>query len=98
MSYNNLEKSSQKYIDDNVLIFSNLFGVLKASDVIPDYKLKQGESFYDLELRDGEFSPRAQSRVIFGKETGCLPKLEFGKEGLKFLPQRLQRRQKENII
>ena len=45
LSYNNLEKSSQKYIDDNVLIFSNLFGVLKANDEIPDYKLKQGESF-----------------------------------------------------
>ena len=50
LSYNNLEKSSQKYIDDNVLIFSNLFGVLKASDEIPDYKLKQGESFYDLKI------------------------------------------------
>ena len=32
LSYNNLEKSSQKYIDDNVLIFSNLFGVLNAND------------------------------------------------------------------
>ena len=50
LSYNNLEKSSQKYIDDNVLIFSNLFGVLKASDFIPDYKLKQSESFYDLKI------------------------------------------------
>ena len=50
LSYNNLEKSSQKYIDDNVLIFSNLFGVLKANDEIPDYKLKQGESFYDLKI------------------------------------------------
>lgn len=50
LDYVNLEKSSQKYIDDNVLIFSNLFGVLKASDEIPDYKLKQGESFYDLKI------------------------------------------------
>ncbi len=32
------------------MIFSNLFGVLKASDEIPDYKLKQGESFYDLKI------------------------------------------------
>ena len=50
LDYSNLEKSSQKYIDDNVLIFSNLFGVLKASDEIPDYKLKQGESFCDLKI------------------------------------------------
>lgn len=50
LDYVNLEKSSQKYIDDNVLIFSNLFGVLKASDYIPDYKLKQGESFNNLKI------------------------------------------------
>lgn len=50
LSYNNLEKSSQKYIDENVLIFSNLFGVIKASDEIPDYKLKQGESFNSLKI------------------------------------------------
>ncbi|WP_418181178.1 YaaA family protein [Aliarcobacter lanthieri] len=50
LSYNNLEKSAQKYIDNNVLIFSNLFGVLKASDKIPDYKLKQGETFLNLKI------------------------------------------------
>ena len=51
LSYNNLEKSSQKYIDDNVLIFSNLFGVLKAGDNgLPDYKLKQGETFSNLKI------------------------------------------------
>ncbi|MCG3720629.1 YaaA family protein, partial [Aliarcobacter butzleri] len=30
--------------------FSNLFGVLKASDEIPDYKLKQGETFENLKI------------------------------------------------
>ncbi|WP_418179563.1 YaaA family protein [Aliarcobacter lanthieri] len=50
LSYNNLEESAQKYIDNNVLIFSNLFGVLKASDEIPDYKLKQGETFLNLKI------------------------------------------------
>ncbi|MFV7789224.1 YaaA family protein [Aliarcobacter lanthieri] len=50
LSYNNLEESAQKYIDNNVLIFSNLFGVLKASDKIPDYKLKQGETFLNLKI------------------------------------------------
>ncbi|RBQ30451.1 hypothetical protein CRU92_12175 [Arcobacter sp. FW59] len=50
LQYANLEKKAQKYIDDNVLIFSNLFGVLKADNLIPDYKLKQGETFGDLKI------------------------------------------------
>ena len=33
------------------MIFSNLFGVLKAGDVgLPDYKLKQGETFNNLKI------------------------------------------------
>lgn len=44
LSYSSLNESSQKYIDTNVLIFSNLFGVVLAGDIgLPDYKLKQGE-------------------------------------------------------
>ncbi len=50
LDYNNLDKNVQKYIDENTLIFSNLFGVLKASDKIPDYKLKQGETFKSLKI------------------------------------------------
>lgn len=44
LNYPNLEKSVQAYIDTNTIIFSNLFGPLRASDTIPDYKLKQGSS------------------------------------------------------
>lgn len=50
LSYGTLKEEEQSYIDDNVLIFSNIFGVLKANDKIPDYKLKQGESFYDIRI------------------------------------------------
>lgn len=50
LSYDSLEKNAQKYVDENVLIFSNLFGVLRASDHIPDYKLKQGETFNNLKI------------------------------------------------
>lgn len=42
LDYNNLSKDSQSFIDKNVILFSNLFGPLKASDLIPDYKYKQG--------------------------------------------------------
>jgi cytoplasmic iron level regulating protein YaaA (DUF328/UPF0246 family) len=33
----------QDFIDENVIIFSNLFGPLLAKDPIPYYRLKQGE-------------------------------------------------------
>lgn len=42
LDYKNLDNNSQKWIDENVLIFSNLFGVIRAKDLIPYYVLKQG--------------------------------------------------------
>ncbi len=52
IDYNSLDRESQKYIDENVLIFSNLFGVLKADDKIPLYKLKQGAKLKDTDPKD----------------------------------------------
>lgn len=44
LKYEELSNTEQKYIDDNVVIFSNLFGpILAGDDGLPDYKLKQGE-------------------------------------------------------
>jgi cytoplasmic iron level regulating protein YaaA (DUF328/UPF0246 family) len=42
LEYNQLDKMAQKYCDTNVILFSNLFGAISASDLIPDYKFKQG--------------------------------------------------------
>jgi cytoplasmic iron level regulating protein YaaA (DUF328/UPF0246 family) len=42
LDYNSLDEKSQKFIDENVLIFSNLFGIIAAKDLIPFYTLKQG--------------------------------------------------------
>jgi cytoplasmic iron level regulating protein YaaA (DUF328/UPF0246 family) len=42
LDYPTLDEKSQKYIDENVFIFSNLFGVISAKDLIPFYILKQG--------------------------------------------------------
>ncbi|EAK0980378.1 YaaA family protein, partial [Campylobacter lari] len=50
LNYNNLDKKSKKYIDENVLIFSNLFGPILAKDLIPYYKLKQGEKIKDFNI------------------------------------------------
>lgn len=60
LNYSNLQKDQQKFIDDNVYIFSNLFGILKANFLIPDYKFKQGailpqvnnEKFYKEHLKN----------------------------------------------
>lgn len=42
LSYNQLSNDEKNYVDKNVILFSNLFGPIKASDLIPDYKYKQG--------------------------------------------------------
>jgi cytoplasmic iron level regulating protein YaaA (DUF328/UPF0246 family) len=44
LKYKELPSKAQSYIDKHVILFSNLFGPIKASDLIPEYKLKQGEA------------------------------------------------------
>jgi cytoplasmic iron level regulating protein YaaA (DUF328/UPF0246 family) len=41
LDYGSLDESAQSYVDNRVLIYSNLFGVVHADDPIPNYKLKQ---------------------------------------------------------
>jgi cytoplasmic iron level regulating protein YaaA (DUF328/UPF0246 family) len=41
LKYEELDETSQKWIDENVYIFSNLFGVISAGDYIAHYTLKQ---------------------------------------------------------
>ena len=48
LGYNNLNHKEQSFIDENVILFSNLFGPIKANDLIPEYKLKQGEAVGDI--------------------------------------------------
>ena len=50
LNYRGLDNEAQKYIDNNVLIFSNLFGPILAKDEIPEYKLKQGEKLGGFEI------------------------------------------------
>jgi cytoplasmic iron level regulating protein YaaA (DUF328/UPF0246 family) len=60
LNYDSLDKTGQKYCDENVMIFSNLFGVLNGGDLIPNYKYKQGaklpnfdiERFYKQNLKN----------------------------------------------
>jgi uncharacterized protein len=44
LTYDSLSPEAQHYIDTHTLIFSNLFGPIRAGDSIFDYKLKQGSA------------------------------------------------------
>ena len=44
LQYETLSQEAQTYIDKHVILFSNLLGPVRASDLIPEYKLKQGEA------------------------------------------------------
>lgn len=48
LEYATLDANSKQYLDQNTIIFSNLFGPLLAGDFgVPEYKLKQGEKIGD---------------------------------------------------
>lgn len=48
LDYTSLEPLSQKYINEHLILFSNLFGILKPDDLIPHYKLKQAQSIGEI--------------------------------------------------
>lgn len=48
LAYEGLDVEAKQYIDKNVILFSNLFGPICASDLIPEYKLKQGEAIGEI--------------------------------------------------
>jgi len=50
LGYTELDAREQDYVDTHVILFSNLFGPIKASDLIPEYKLKQGEPVGDIKV------------------------------------------------
>jgi len=50
LSYATLDPDSQAYVDHNVILFSNLFGPIRANDMIPEYKLKQGVPVGDIRV------------------------------------------------
>ena len=48
LNYAELTSNEKSYIDNNVILCSNLFGFIRADDMIPEYRLKQGASVGDL--------------------------------------------------
>jgi len=55
-----MDQDAQRYIDESMVIFSNIFGPVCAKDRLPDYKLKQGE-------RIGDFAPEKFYKTHFTK-------------------------------
>jgi cytoplasmic iron level regulating protein YaaA (DUF328/UPF0246 family) len=49
LDYPTLSKSAQTYLDRHLILHSNLFGLLRAGDPIPEYRLKQGEPVGELQ-------------------------------------------------
>lgn len=49
LQYNELDSITQEYLKNNTIIFSNLYGPLLGSNLIANYKVKQGNSIGDIE-------------------------------------------------
>lgn len=50
LDFETLDTKAKRYIYENMYIFSNLFGTLKASDCVPYYNLHQTQGFGDFGL------------------------------------------------
>ncbi len=50
LGYDTLNAETQDYIDKHVILCSNLFGFLRADDLIPEYRLKQGEAVGEIKV------------------------------------------------
>lgn len=44
LSFPTLDEDSKSYLQENTIIFSNLYGPILGGDMIPNYKVKQGNS------------------------------------------------------
>ncbi|MCR6573767.1 YaaA family protein [Campylobacter insulaenigrae] len=50
LNYKELNLQEKKYVDENVIIFSNLFGPIRAGDILPYYKFKQGKKIKNFNI------------------------------------------------
>lgn len=49
LEYSSLDAEAQKYLKENTIIFSNLYGAILGGDAIANYKVKQGNKIGDIE-------------------------------------------------
>lgn len=70
LDYNSLNDQQQNYIDNNVVLFSNLFGPILASNKIPNYKLKQGSSIDGIKVENfyNEYSKESLDNFLLNDD------------------------------
>jgi cytoplasmic iron level regulating protein YaaA (DUF328/UPF0246 family) len=70
LGYEKLNETSQEYIENHVILFSNLFGPIRADDLIPEYKLKQGEAVGEIKVERfyNEHSADLMENYLSGEE------------------------------
>lgn len=52
LDFPSLPQDSKQWLSKNTLIFSNLFGAVSAEELLPFYKLKQGEGFASFSTKE----------------------------------------------
>ncbi len=62
LDFISLNDKEQKYIEENVIIFSNLFGPIKAGDFLPLYRLQQSKSVG--EIKTDEIYRKYSSKLL----------------------------------
>jgi cytoplasmic iron level regulating protein YaaA (DUF328/UPF0246 family) len=62
LKYIELNDDAKIYLDSNLLIFSNLFGVVRANDLIPEYRLQQGKAIGNIKVEQF-YKPLLQERL-----------------------------------
>ena len=64
LAYPTLSEEAQNYLHENLLIFSNIFGVVKSSDKIPEYRLQQGKPIENIKPEQF-YKPLLQERLDY---------------------------------
>lgn len=77
LDFDALKNDEQEFLFDSVIIFSNLFGAVSAREMLPFYKLKQGEGFGDFKSKDLYRSREKELDRILEKECVIDLRAEF---------------------
>lgn len=80
LSYEKLKEDEKQWIDEHTLIFSNLFGAVGAKELLPFYKLKQGEGFANFSTKEIYKSQESKLDELLSKEFVLDLRAEFYKK------------------
>lgn len=80
LSYQELKEDEKQWIDEHTLIFSNLFGAIGARELLPFYKLKQGEGFANFSTKEIYKSQESELDELLSEEFVLDLRAEFYKK------------------